>query len=146
MDFKIETLEEMTITGAKEAFSYKNAKEEIPGMWAKHMPQLGEKLCVINDGNMKGLLGVNANMRLKDFDYYIAVTSSQTVEGLETLVIPKNTYVVFQTTMDNIANTYTNIWKEWLPSSQYDCNMQAPQIEHYPSETECIIYIPIKNK
>ncbi len=146
MELKIENLEEIRVIGFKETIKYKGAQKMIPAIWEKHSPTLFSKLMPLNDGKFKGVFGVNTNMQKETFDYYIATSSNESVEDLSVLTIPENTYAVFETTMEKIAETFNSIWKEWLPASNYEANMQAPVLEYYPSETRCIIYAPVKVK
>ena len=72
-------------------------------------------------------------------------------EGLAMREIPAARYAVFECTIGTLSKTYTAIWQEWLPTSNYILDESKSDFEYYPPKTgpgdpPAAIYIPIKVK
>lgn len=104
-------------------------------------------------------MGVCAQQKegAKDFLYGIGCDASNILvlpNGFEEINIPAYSWVVFKCMgpmPDAIQNMWDVIYKEWLPSTEYQI-IQDYEIENYlPSDntsTDCVseIWIPIKEK
>jgi len=62
--------------------------------------------------------------------------------------IPSALYAVFESPVVGIGETYKYIFMEWMPSSPYNLNANAPVFEQYPpeekSEMPVLLFIPIE--
>ncbi len=91
-----------------------------------------------------GLIGICANMRENDFDYFIAVSTNKEVpSNMDEIFIETQNYAIFDCTMDKIQETTKRILEEWLPNSEYNYIDNTPELEIYPDENSCKICIPI---
>ena len=100
-----------------------------------------------------GTFGACIDMKGKDFDYWIAdlyFPWEDIPEGCETRVIPASTWAQFPCTMENLQDTNTKIWSEWLPSLQgytiageYDIEVYLPPKEG-EKDMSVYIWVPLK--
>ncbi|MCP3032026.1 AraC family transcriptional regulator [Halobacillus sp. A1] len=159
MQYQIVDKEEFQVTGVKESFSMMNEEnlEGIPKMWRKvNTDGTSDKLFDLNNGPVKGLLGVIVTERgkeAKNMDYWIAAAHKGESEGeLKTLTIPASTWAIFEVhgaMPDAMPLVWKKIYGEWFPSSSYE-NASSPSMEVYPegdayqSDYYSEIWIPIK--
>jgi AraC family transcriptional regulator len=103
-----------------------------------------------------GVMGICANFQKDCFDYYMAVTQSgvQIPAGMETLLIPKLTWVVFEAVgpmPDAIQDVWKRIFSEWFPTNEYE-HADGPELEVYEpgdmskSDYKSYVWIPITKK
>ena len=147
MEVKIEKRKGFRAVGFKRRFRTDNGENfsEIPKMWAKTMEDgTFEKLMNMNDGEIKGCLGVCTNMVGVEFDYYIATPSEgKDIGEWDELVFDPQLYAVFPCTIPTIQDVTKRIFSEWLPASEYQ-HADAPEIEMYYPDESVEILIPIK--
>ena len=100
-----------------------------------------------------GTFGVCLDMKGKEFDYWIAdlyFPWEEIPDGCETRVIPESEWAQFPCTMENLQETNTKIWSEWLPTlkgyslaGEYDIEVYLPPQEG-SSEMSVEIWVPLK--
>ncbi len=147
MEYRIETIERFRAVGYKRSYNFKNGEnfEKIPLFW-KEIFQTGDchKITALSSCKPHGILGIVANLRDHDLDYYIAVSTDQkTPDGMEEISIETQSYAIFPCSMDKIQEVTKRILSEWLPNSEYSHVDNAPELEIYPDEIHCEICIPI---
>ncbi len=131
MKLKIEKKEAFTVVGIKTALAYDNNTPK--NFWLETSDEMYSQMESMANGEPKGLLGVVANFRESDFDYYVAVATShtETPYGLEKLKIPAASWAIFQNE-GNIQELISRFRDEWLPSSGYmRADYDIPDIEIY---------------
>lgn len=159
MNYRIEKKEPFRIVGMKEHYCM-NIEEnftKIPLMWQKAI-QSGATiptLCGLMDKEPFGMLGVSACMNGKDFDYYIAVSSSKdTPQGMSEFFVPAAIWAIFECIgpmPKAIQELQKRIVSEWLPTSGYEL-ANAPDIEVYPEGNQmsedyrCEVWLPVKKE
>lgn len=145
--------------GIKREFSLAGGENMtgIPKMW-QELNQNGTSSTIasLNDGEIKGLLGICADYQDgRTMDYWIAAESTQSVpEGLSQLEIPASTWGIFEVhgaMPDAMPKVWKQIFSEWFPSNQYE-NAGTAELEVYPEgdpyqeEYVSEIWIPLKTK
>lgn len=159
MKYKIIEKEEFRVVGVMKEFSVVNGEnhKEIPKMWDEvHANETISLLENLNNGEVKGILGVcdfNGNPDKQKLNYWVAADStSDTNEGLQSLVIPASKWGVFEVhgpMPDAIQNVWKQIFSEWFPSNQYE-HAGTPELEVYsdgdPQSPDYYseIWIPLK--
>lgn len=155
MDYRIEKKDSFRIIGIKEPLNHEIEKnfEIVPLMWQKAaLDGTIEKLAGLMNSQPMGLLGVSACDNEKDWSYFIAVASTNQMDGvfLE-YTVPAATWVIFPGTgtSQSIQELEKRIVTEWLPTSGYEYT-NAPEIEVYlnpdPQDAKYEVWIPVKNK
>lgn len=137
MNYKIEEKPGMRFVGKKEAVSSINGQNaiRIPQMWEETFKEgTFDKIMALSNGKPCGALGICANFRGTESDYYIASSSDEQVpEGMDELIVPAGLWVIFQC-VGPMPKAIQDIWKqiytEWLPSSGYEHSGGA-EIEWY---------------
>ncbi|MBS4198546.1 AraC family transcriptional regulator [Bacillus sp. FJAT-49732] len=156
MQYKIVERESFQVVGVKESFSCENGENliGIPKMWEKvHQEGIVDTLVKVNDGTLKGILGVCDPLSNRVINYWVATASeSEGSNGLENLTIPASKWSVFEVhgpMPDAMQNAWKKIVSEWFPSSGY-AHAGTPDLEVYtddnPSSPDCYseIWIPVK--
>lgn len=159
MNYRIEEREGFQVAGVKKTFSVQNEENfiGIPVFWQEiNKEGTGEDLIKLNNGEIKGLLGVCADFCEEDnqsFDYWIAVAhQGNETTSYQTLAIPASRWVVFEVRgamPDAIQAVWKQIHSEWFPSNPYE-HAGTPDFELYlegdPSSPDYLseIWIPIK--
>jgi AraC family transcriptional regulator len=106
--------EEMGIPGVPEFWGEVNGNGSAP------------RLLELNDGQIKGLLGICANFNIEKntIDYWIAAEhTGDTPEGFSRFHFPAAKWAVFEArgpVPDAIVNTTKKIYSEWFPSNGYE--------------------------
>ena len=146
LDYRIVEKAPFTIVGVKRPFNSDTSYQEIPKFWDEWLSQ-GENRPIM------GTFGVCIDMKGKDFDYWIAdlyFPWEDIPEGCETRVISASTWAQFPCTMENLQDTNTKIWSEWLPSLQgytiageYDIEVYLPPKEG-EKDMSVYIWVPLK--
>jgi AraC family transcriptional regulator len=129
----------------------KNEKNEIPQLWEKFMPRVGE---IKGRANRYGF-GVmdNYDEKIGEFDYLAAVEveeASDIPQGMESWQVPEQTYAVFPCNLKDIKEAFQQIYRQWLPQSGYQ-RTQGPEFEFYDENfrpdqgrLDLHIYIPVE--
>jgi len=156
MNYRIETKEAFRIVGVKLECPWTPEKQEgfteVPKFWMEH-GQKGTipKLCKLMNQEPMGVLGVSVGdwQSAGNFDYYIAVSSSQAVpEEMFAYEVPASTWAIFECKgpmPTAIQSIQRRIMTEWLPNSGYQY-ADAPDIEQYTegeqnSEDYVLLYL-----
>ena len=70
---------------------------------------------------------------------HIAGMAVEETEGLpESFVareVPAATYAVFECSVGTIGKTWDEIYRQWLPSSEYEADLECASFEYYPPDT-----------
>lgn len=155
MNYRIEQKEAFRIVGISQPL-YKEIEKNftiVPQMWGKAATDgTIPTLAALMDGAPMGLLGVSACGDAENWQYFIAVASSQPApEGCTEYMIPAATWAIFSgsgTNMD-IQVLEQRIVTEWLPTSGYEYG-DAPDIEVYinpdPQNAQYEVWIPVVKK
>lgn len=156
MNYKIVELDAFKVAGIKREFSLVNEQNQvgIPKMWNEvHEDGINDLLFKINNGSIKGVLGVCVDKSTTAIDYWIGTTYEGVIhEELDALEIPTSKWAVFEV-HGPMPNTMPRVWKqifsEWLPSSSYE-HAGTPELEVYSDEDPdspdlySEIWIPLK--
>lgn len=94
-----------------------------------------DKIHNLSMGEPSGIIGCSVYRHHDDFYYAIAAVSSQAVpEGMQEIIIPKATWVIFECCVpykDSVQKIFQRFVSEWLPFSGYRYAM-LPDLEIYP--------------
>lgn len=94
-----------------------------------------DKIHNLSKGEPSGIIGCSVYRHHDDFYYAIAAVSSQAVpEGMQEIIIPKATWVIFECCVpykDSVQKIFQRFVSEWLPFSGYRYAM-LPDLEIYP--------------
>ena len=151
MEYKIEKWEAMDLLVHAKDFSAETSEKEIPKFWDEYYAD--EELRKI-----PGYLGVCAQKKTGGdvFRYGIGCRSAdvnEIPEGFELIHIPQYTWAVFKCVGPSpkaIQDMWERIYKEWLPTSDYEM-IPDYDIENYlpgdPSSQDYVseICIPVKS-
>ncbi|HEX7065471.1 MAG TPA: AraC family transcriptional regulator [Bacillales bacterium] len=160
MQYKVVERESFQVVGVKREFSLLNEGniKGIPKMWGDvHQDGTADALTRLNDGALKGLLGVcvdKSDTKSNHIDYWIATAhEDQNVPGdLSKLEIPASKWATFEVhgpMPDAMPKVWKQIFSEWFPSSGYKL-AGTPELEVYtdddPSRADYYseIWIPVK--
>lgn len=154
MNYRIETKEAFRIVGVSVPL-YKEIEKNftiIPPKW-QEITENGtlQKLIGMMDTPPMGVLGVSTCNDAEEWNYYIAVSTSQMQEGLEEYMVPAATWAIFsgQGTNQSIQELEQRIVTEWLPTSGYEYG-SAPDVEVYlnpdPQNAQYEVWIPVTKK
>lgn len=156
MNYRIEDKKEFRLVGIKEVVTNIGGAnmKRIPKIWEEVCNSgMGAKIASLSNGEPSGVLGVCANFRNTEFDYFIASSTNQKVpDKMEELIIPANLWVIFEcvgSIPDAIQNVWRRIFTEWFPSSGYE-HAEAPEIEWYSDgdnsadDYKSEIWIPVR--
>jgi len=149
---KIETQEAFAVVGM--LYHGKNENHEIPAMWGRYVPRIGEIRHICSDASFGVCSAMDADGA---FDYVagVAVSSSEDVpEGMVYRVVPAGTYAAFECTLPTIGAAYDYAFKTWLPAStEWAHEASRPDYELYPGDYDpnnpaspMYIYVPVKQK
>lgn len=160
MRYKIVERESFQVAGIKKEFSLINEGnlKGIPKMWDEvNGDGTVEKIARLNNGEIKGILGVCVDKRLtqseQSIDYWIAAEyKGEASADFLTLDIPASKWGVFEVhgpMPDAMPKVWKQIFSEWFPSNQYE-HAGTPELEVYsdedPSNPDLYseIWIPLK--
>jgi AraC family transcriptional regulator len=151
MEAQIVHKEAFTVIGLKYR-GQNETGEDIPRLWE----ELAESLEGIeNPLNPKAACGVVSNYddETATFDYVAGVEVEGTHHvplGMTKLKIPDKTYAVFRCSIEDLDETYREIYETWLPHSSYQ-RADGPEFEQYSAgflkgeeDAEVSVHIPIK--
>ncbi|WP_243297670.1 AraC family transcriptional regulator [Bacillus litorisediminis] len=156
MQVKILEKDKFKVVGVKREFSLENEEnlKGIPLMWDEvHRNGTNDRLAKLNNGEIRGILGVCVVTKEPMMDYWIAADfNGDTPEGLLELEIPASKWAVFEVhgpMPDAMQKVWKQIFTEWFPSSGYEF-AGTPELEVYPYENPTDpnyyseIWIPVK--
>lgn len=160
MKCKVVQKDSFQLVGIKREFSYVNEQNliEIPKLWNQvNSDGTCERICQLNDGPLKGVLGVCVSTKEtqanQSMEYWIAAEHMGEVpDGLSKLEVPASKWVVFEVIgamPDAMQKAWKQIYSEWFPSSGYE-HGGAIEFELYtdddPYSPDCYseIWIPVK--
>ena len=122
----------------------------VPKMWQEaSVNGTIQKLAVMMDTPLMGLLGVSACNGEEQWKYFIAVSSTKASGEFEEYTVPASTWAIFSGTGTNrsIQELEQRIITEWLPTSGYEY-ANAPDIEVYlnpdPQNAQYEVWIPVR--
>lgn len=155
MKVRIENKEELVIAGTKHIVSLENEQNltEIPKLWNElNSKEEDVKLAAINDGSVKGIMGVCKKHDEHSIEYWIGTNTTAAHDGYETLKLEASSYAVFEA-KGALPNSVQKAWKEiatvWIPTSGYEVD-ECVDIELYsdqdPFSDDCVTEIWIKLK
>ncbi|MEK4198995.1 MULTISPECIES: AraC family transcriptional regulator [Cytobacillus] len=138
MNHTIISKESFQVVGIRKNYSLENDEnlKEIPKFW-NQVNQDGtcERLLSLNNGSIKGLLGVCVDYKKQqEIEYWIAVNYDGDSTNFETITIPASTWAVFQVTGEMpqaMQHTWKQIFSEWFPTSGYR-HAGTVELEVYP--------------
>lgn len=154
MNYRIETKEAFRIVGVSVPLEKDIEKNfaAIPAKWGEVAADgTLQRLTGLMDTQPYGVLGVSNCNDAGPWRYYIAVSSSQSAEGLEEFTVPGATWAVFpgSGTNQSIQELERRIVTEWLPTSGYEYG-NAPDVEVYlnpdPENAQFEVWIPVVKK
>lgn len=159
MNYRIEEHEGFQVTGMKKSFSMQNGENVIgiPLFWQEfNSSGQDEELIKMNNGKIKGLLGVCAEICVENgqtFDYWIGTAHEGNNTGAyQTINIPASRWAIFEVCgamPDAIQSVWKQIHSEWFPSHPYE-HAGTPDFELYfegdpaSADYRSEIWIPIK--
>lgn len=158
MNYKIEKKEAFKIIGVKKHYSasIEECFASVPVFWQETIQSgLIPKLCLLNNKEPYGVIGLSTCMDSRNFDYFIAVASDKECPAdMDEYTVPQCTWAVFEcigAMPDAMQNLQKRIVTEWLPSSGYEY-ANAPDIELYfegnqtEADYKCEVWLPIIKK
>lgn len=156
MEYRIENKEAFRIVGVKEPLV--SEMEEnfkiVPKMWNKVGASGAlQRMMPLMDSNPMGVLGVSSCQNEDEWDYYIAVASTQDCpEGMSEYQVPAATWAVFPGNgpmPGAIQEIQKRALLEWLPGSGYEY-ANAPDVELYlnadPVNAQFEVWVPVVKK
>lgn len=125
---------------------------EIPALWDKFVPRMGEVPHPADERVSYGLMG-RFDQATGMFDYMAGNPVTQVDQlpaGMSRWDIAANTYARLETTLPKIGEAMNYLHTTWLPSSNY-YPVDAPSFERYgeafsPDNPIVEIYVPVKQK
>lgn len=162
MDYQIMEKPAFRVAGKIRKFTNANKQNlvDIPRWWEEFAAS--QELPKILDvaGNRPGMLTGSQILGIcfdfgqgEIFKYSIAVElpEGKSANAFETLDIPASTWVVFDTTINDIQQCWDRIYREWFPSTGYE-HTGGPELEVYlPGDFNnpampCQIWVPVVKK
>ena len=131
---RFETLGQTLFAGLVERYDCQSPMG-IPAQWQRFQPYLGNISNQVGDAAYGVCYNFDAD---GNFDYMCAVSVKNATDlpaEFQTLPTTEQRYVVFRHA-DHVASiraTYSAIWSQWFPTSQYQA-AQAPTLERYGPE------------
>lgn len=123
-----------------------NFRDEIKKCWDEY-GQDGtlQELLSLSNNKISGLIGLNLNAtddEIPCFDYIICVSCDKQEDKYKSYKVLEQNYAVFSCKMDELSKTWEDIYKNGVLS--HEIYFGKPMLEIYPSQTDVLIYIPIK--
>lgn len=131
MRYRIVERDRFQVTGIQRTFRCSEAGEqgipEIQALWGEaHQTGLIDQLVRLNNGEMKGLLGLTVDYsgEKNELNYWVAAEHTGEVpDGLARYEVPPSKWAVFEVrgpVPEAIALTWRKIYSEWFPSNSYE--------------------------
>ena len=125
---------------------------EIPALWDKFMPRMGEIPHPAVERVSYGLMG-RFDQATGMFDYMAGNPVTQVDQlpaGMSRWDLTANTYAVLETTLTKIGETMDYLYRTWLSASDY-YPVDAPSFERYgeafsPENPILEVYVPVQKK
>ena len=123
---------------------------EIPALWDKFVPRMGEIPHPAAERVSYGLMG-RFDQATGLFDYMAGTPVTQVDQlpaGMSRWDQATNTYAILETTLAGIGETMDYIYRTWLPASDYQA-VDAPSFERYGEafslENQILeVYMPVQ--
>lgn len=158
MVYRIEEKPSFTVVGVGRRFSIANdaCYAEIPRFWESVVRDglVGKMMGHLNTEPV-GLMGISSTIEDREFDYYIAVPSTDNPAApLAVYEIPGGTWAVFDCIgpmPHAIQELQKRIVTEWLPTSKYEY-ADGPDIEFYfdgdrsSDDYRSEVWLPVRKK
>ncbi|WP_026688930.1 AraC family transcriptional regulator [Alteribacter aurantiacus] len=127
MRYRIEEREEFQAIGIHRRMTMVNNEQsrEIPKLWGEvNENGTSEKLFNLNNGNIKGLLGLCIDNGDQTLDYWVATDYIGSVpDGFYSITVPSSKWAVFEVVgamPHAMQQAWEQIFSEWFPSSHYE--------------------------
>lgn len=139
MKVRIETRDAFVISGTKYEMSIENNEnlKLIPSLWDElNTSGNDQTLFEMNDGPIKGVLGVCVPIDESRMAYWIGTVTQQAVSGYDALHVPTSRFAVFEAKgalPDAIQTAWQAIMQDWIPTSGYQID-GGLDFEVYPNE------------
>jgi AraC family transcriptional regulator len=156
LNYKVAERKGFDAVGIKREFSCENEENliGIPKLWNEvNQDGTNEQLMNLNNGEIKGVMGICVAGSNKMMDYWVAAEyDGEPPEGLSKLTIPAAKWVVFEVygpMPDAMQNAWKQIFSEWFPTSGYE-HAGTPDLEVYSNDDPFSsnyyseIWIPVK--
>lgn len=160
MDYRIVEKPSFNIVGFKKQVSlqFKGVNTQVESLVKNLTPEIIGELKSLCNIEPKGMLSVSTNFsdRIVEgstHDQYLGVaTTMDFPKNYEVLDVPASTWAVFSAVgkfPDALQDTWSKIYSEWLPSSQYEL-IQGPEMlwngspDTTKSDYKSEIWIPVK--
>jgi AraC family transcriptional regulator len=137
MNYRIEEKKAFRAVGVRERFSTEDSYQlqEIPKMWDRvNSDGSGDAVYALMEGDMRGCLGICADMADNGLTYWIAVATRQPCpSSLSEMTVPASTWAVFEVIgpmPKAMQEMWGRIFAEWFPTSGYD-HAKTPELELY---------------
>lgn len=135
VDYRIETIEKMTVVGLKRNYATgQKAKENIYKFWLDFDAQhYKSTLATLSNNYFPGILGVCMPQNNGEMHYLIGVTADSVGENFDAITLQSGRYLVFEAigpVPASIHNAMQHINKRLLPSLNYTLR-EAPFFEYY---------------
>ncbi|MDQ0861113.1 AraC family transcriptional regulator [Bacillus sp. V2I10] len=156
LNYKVVERKGFDAVGIKREFSCENEENQIgiPKLWNEvNQDGTNELLMNLNNGEIKGVMGICVGGSNKMMDYWVAAEyDGEPPEGLSKLTIPAAKWVVFEVhgpMPDAMQNAWKQIFSEWFPTSGYE-HAGTPDLEVYSNDDPFSsnyyseIWIPVK--
>jgi AraC family transcriptional regulator len=147
MEPEMKSMPAFTVVGMK--YRGKNKNNEIPALWEKFGPKMGEIKHII--GPAYGVMD-NYDEKSGEFDYiagFKVETASDIPEGMVSKDVPEQTYAVGICTLPTIREVCEYLYHTWLPQSGFN-HAHGPEFELYDEnfdpedeKSKMYIYIPV---
>lgn len=158
MKYRIESKDTFRLAGIRTTTTLENGQafKDIPAFW-DHTSKSGKlnQMVSMMDTEIPGVFGVNGSDHpdANSYDYYIAIaTGTPLPDGMYECLVPAGTWAVFDSIgplPEAMQNLQKQIYTEWLPSSGYEYNPEAPDIEVYSEGNQqaadypCQVWLPL---
>lgn len=137
MKYKIEEKPAMRFVGRKDAVPTADGQNFvlIPRIWGEVFKDgTFNKIMALSNQEPHGVVGICANFRESELDYYIASATDQVVpDGMYELMVPAGLWVIFECRgpmPEAIQAVWKRIYSEWFPTSGYE-HAGSAEIEWY---------------
>lgn len=145
MECCIENKDELRLFVYFKDFNEETGKEGIPALWeAHHQQKIGKEVSCY--------FGVCADNGKEMFKYGIGVYAEDVAavpEGFQEMRLPESTWAVFKfeaSTPAAVQDAWDCVEREFLSSSEEYAVAADYDLEYYPLEGSCEIWVPVKKK
>jgi AraC family transcriptional regulator len=149
MEPKLVTLEAFTVVGMK--YRGVNEQNEIPQLWGRFVPRIGEIRHRTSNGATYGVMD-NFDEATGEYDYVASLEVARAADlpdGMVAVQVPAAQYAVVDCTLPEIGAAYQRL-HAWVVASEYE-RAPTPDFEYYgpgfdPQDPGSVLslYLPIK--